>query len=78
MGNGLPRRDLTLTADHALFIDGHEIILAEEAATKTFIDNVSRQVFDNFAEFDALYGDAPEMTEMPYLVQCLRVRCRLG
>jgi len=58
--------------------DGHEIILAEEAATKTFIDNVSRQVFDNFAEFDALYGDAPEMTEMPYLVQCLRVRCRLG
>ncbi|MGI3185280.1 Hint domain-containing protein [Nioella aestuarii] len=46
--------------------DGHEIILANGAATETFIDNVSRRVFDNFGEFEALYGDVPEMEELPY------------
>ena len=44
----------------------HEIILANGAPAETFIDNVSRRVFDNFAEFDALYGDVPEMEELPY------------
>lgn len=44
----------------------HEIILANGAPAETFIDNVSRRVFDNFAEFDALYGDVPEMVELPY------------
>ena len=46
--------------------DSHEIILANGAPTETFIDNVSRRVFDNFAEFEALYGDVPEMEELPY------------
>ena len=44
----------------------HEIILANGAASETFIDNVSRRVFDNFAEFEARYGDVPEMQELPY------------
>jgi hypothetical protein len=44
----------------------HEIILANGAPSETFIDNVSRRVFDNFAEFEALYGDVPEMNELPY------------
>ncbi|WP_146343810.1 Hint domain-containing protein [Falsiphaeobacter marinintestinus] len=101
LGAGLPHADLTVTADHAMLIDGvlcnasalvngttitrvpltemgdtftvyhieteaHEIILANGAPTETFIDNVSRRVFDNFAEYDALYGDTPEMTELPY------------
>lgn len=44
----------------------HEIILANGAPAETFIDNVSRRAFDNFAEFDALYGDVPEMEELPY------------
>lgn len=44
----------------------HEIILANGASAETFIDNVSRRVFDNFAEFEALYGDVPEMAELPY------------
>jgi hypothetical protein len=44
----------------------HEIILANGAPAETFIDNVSRRVFDNFAEFEALYGDVPEMEELPY------------
>ena len=43
----------------------HEIILANGAPAETFIDNVSRRVFDNFAEFEALYGDVPEMEELP-------------
>ncbi len=44
----------------------HEIILANGAATETFVDNVSRSVFDNFAEFQELYGDVDEMEELGY------------
>ena len=36
------------------------------AATETFIDNVSRRAFDNFADFEELYGDRSEMKELPY------------
>ncbi len=46
--------------------EAHEIILANGAAAETFIDNVSRTVFDNYAEFEALYGGVPEMEELPY------------
>ncbi|MGI3186293.1 Hint domain-containing protein [Nioella aestuarii] len=46
--------------------EDHEIILANGAPAETFIDNVSRRVFDNYAEFEALYGDVPEMEELPY------------
>ena len=46
--------------------EAHEIILANGAPAETFIDNVSRRAFDNFAEFEALYGDVPEMAELPY------------
>ncbi|QZO02575.1 Hint domain-containing protein [Chenggangzhangella methanolivorans] len=91
LGDGLPLRDLVVTSDHAMLLDGvlvqagalvngstiarlsqsvirdgltvfhietkgHEIILAEGAATETFVDNVTRRAFDNFAEFEALYG----------------------
>jgi hypothetical protein len=101
LGEGVPHTDLTVTADHGMFVDGvichagalvngvtitrvplselgesftvyhvetetHEIILANGAPAETFIDNVSRRVFDNFAEFEALYGDVPEMEELPY------------
>ena len=41
-------------------------MLAEGAPAETFIDNVPRQRFDNYAEFEALYGAAPEpMQELP-------------
>ena len=46
--------------------EAHEIILANGAPAETFIDNVSRRVFDNYAQFEALYGDVPEMDELPY------------
>ena len=54
----------TFTVYH-IETDAHEIILANGAAAETFIDNVSRRVFDNFEEFEALYGDMPEMEELP-------------
>ncbi|MGI3185806.1 Hint domain-containing protein [Nioella aestuarii] len=101
LGEGLPHTDLTVTADHAMLIEGvichagalvngttitrvplaemgesytvyhieteaHEIILANGAPAETFIDNVSRRAFDNYAEFEELYGDVPEMEELPY------------
>lgn len=44
----------------------HEVILANGVAAETFIDNVARTAFDNFAEFDALYGDVAEMKELDY------------
>ncbi len=55
----------TFTVYH-IETENHEIILANGAAAETFIDNVSRSVFDNYAEFEALYGDVPEMEELPY------------
>lgn len=100
LGPNMPHTDLTVTADHAMLVDGvlchasalvngstitrvplaemgetytvyhieteeHEIILANGAPAETFIDNVSRRVFDNFAEYEALYGDEAEMEELP-------------
>lgn len=46
--------------------EAHEIILANGAPAETFIANAGRRAFDNFAEFDALYGDVPEMPELPF------------
>ena len=102
LGDGLPHEDLTVTADHAMLVDGvlcqaatlvngttvirvplseigekytayhveterHEIILANGAPAETFIDNVTRRAFDNYAEFEALFGqNAPEMEELPH------------
>lgn len=36
--------------------EGHAVILAEGAAAESFIDNVSRELFDNYAEFEAAFG----------------------
>ena len=101
LGDGLPHSDLTVTADHAVLLDGvlceaaalvngttitrvplsefgesytvyhveteaHQIVLANGAPAETFVDNVSRRAFDNYAEFEKLHGDQPEMKELPY------------
>jgi Hint domain len=42
----------------------HEIILAEGAPTETFVDNISRECFNNYSEYHDLYPDAHEMVEL--------------
>jgi len=101
LGSGVPVRDLMLTADHALLIDGllinagalvngdsiayvplselgerytvyhvetenHDVIRAEGAPAETYIDYVARQAFDNYAEYQALYGEEQTIAELPY------------
>jgi hypothetical protein len=46
-----------------LELDAHALVLAEGAATETFVDNVDRRAFDNWAEHTAA---VEEMVELPY------------
>ncbi len=99
LGQALPRRDLLLSTDHAVLIDGllvqagalvngvsvlrqtrlpetftyyhielpdHALVLAEGVPAETFVDNVTRMGFDNWAEHEALYGNEPSIAEMPW------------
>lgn len=43
----------------------HALLLAEGTPAETFVDNIDRMAFDNWAEHEALYGAAP-IAEMPY------------
>ena len=94
----VPVRDLYLSPDHAVLVDGHlihaqalvngrtiikmtewegdieyyhietenhEIIFAEGVPCETLIDNVSREQFDNYAEYQALYPYTQMMRELP-------------
>ena len=90
LGDGLPRRDLLVSSDHALFLDGlliparcllngttvtrerpdrvdyvhveldsYDILLAEGAPAESFIDDDSRSLFHNAAEYARRYPGAP-------------------
>jgi hypothetical protein len=55
----------TFTYYHIELAD-HALVLAEGVPAETFVDNVARMGFDNWAEHEALYEDEPIIPEMPY------------
>lgn len=91
LGADIPRRDLWVSPEHAMWIDGmlipahalvngesilqddrvqevsyihiefdtHDVVLAEGALSESYVDDESREHFDNIAEYCALYPDAP-------------------
>jgi hypothetical protein len=47
-------------------VDDHSLILAENTPAETFVDNVDRLNFDNWAEHLALYPEGKSINELPY------------
>ncbi|WP_238364699.1 Hint domain-containing protein [Mesobacterium pallidum] len=57
-----------------------EILLANGAASESFVTNVSRRAFENFAEYTALYGPETDIAPAPYprATGMRQVSARLG
>jgi Ca2+-binding RTX toxin-like protein len=47
-------------------LDDHSLVLAENTPAETFVDNVDRMGFDNWAEYQALHPEGNAISEMPY------------
>lgn len=47
-------------------VEDHSLILAENTPAETFVDNVDRLAFDNWAEHEALYPNGKSINELPY------------
>ena len=121
LGGGLPLRDLVVTGDHGMILDGlvinasalvngssidwvpfaelpdpvvyhhietedHDVILAEGAATETFIDIPGRKAFDNYPDYLELYGverivpemNAPRITARRLVPDAIKARLGIG
>jgi hypothetical protein len=50
---------------YAIETDAHEVILAEGCPVESFVDHVSRQLWDNHAEYLALHGGDRPIRELP-------------
>jgi hypothetical protein len=44
--------------------EDHTLILAEGCPAETFVDNVTRRRFDNYSEYEALYGSGDTIAEL--------------
>lgn len=59
-GQGIaPTAGLDRVEYHHVELDSHDVILAEGAASETFVDDGSRAMFQNAAEYRVLYPDRP-------------------
>jgi Hint domain len=47
-------------------VEDHSLILAENTPAETFVDNIDRLHFDNWAEHEALYPNGKPINELPY------------
>ena len=47
-------------------IDDHSLIMTENTPAETFVDNVDRLNFDNWAEHEALYPEGRPIAELLY------------
>jgi hypothetical protein len=56
----------TVFTYHHVELDDHSLILAENTPAETFVDNVDRMNFDNWAEHEALYPEGKTVSELPY------------
>ena len=45
-------------------LEDHALVLAEGVPAETFVSNVTRRRFDNYAEFEALYGTGSTVPEL--------------
>jgi len=64
-------------------VEGHVLVLAEGTPAETFVDNVSRRRFDNYAEYEAIYAsdsysieelDLPRVKSARQLPAAIRAR----
>lgn len=46
-------------------VENHSLVLAENTPAETFVDNVDRLSFDNWAEHEAIYPNGKQVTELP-------------